>query len=337
MGAQDARPTPLLLLCLASVYLVWGTTYFAIRVVLEGMPPLFAMGSRFVLAGAVLLAWQRLRGQAGPSAKQWLHSAAIGTLLLACGMGGVATAEQWISSGATTVLIGALPLVAALWSCAFGQRPGRMEWAAIAIGSAGLAVLTGGDEFRANPSGAAAILFAITCWAFGSQWSRRLDIPAGATGFAAEMLAGGGVLLVASLAFGESWPSSVALKPVLAWLYLVVAGSLIAFSAYMWLVAHVTPALATSYAYVNPPVAVVVGAWLGGELVAPQTLAALPLVGGAVALLTLGNARRQVRSSDGATRTPGPEGGSGPTMPAEDTCRIASAPASQTIRSSACG
>ncbi len=208
-------------------------------------------------------------------------------------MGGVATAEQWISSGATTVLIGALPLCAALWSGVFGRRPGTLEWLAVLLGSIGVVLLTGGAEFRSSPLGTAAILFAITCWSFGSQWSRRLDIPSGATGFAAEMLLGGTVLLLASALKGEAWTLPADWRPLLAWAYLVVFGSLIAFSAYMYLVAHVSPALATSYAYVNPPVALLVGAWLGGETIAPETWAALPMILGAVALLAWAASRPQ--------------------------------------------
>lgn len=288
--------SPLRLPVLASllaVYLVWGTTYFAISVALEGFAPLFQMAIRFLVAGAILMGFQHLRGARLPTIRQWRDCGAVGTLLLGCGMGGVATAEQWISSGATTVLIGALPLCAALWSGVFGRRPGALEWLAVLLGSIGVVLLTGGAEFRASPLGTAAILFAITCWSFGSQWSRRLDIPSGATGFAAEMLLGGTVLLLASALKGEAWTLPADWRPVLAWAYLVVFGSLIAFSAYMYLVAHVSPALATSYAYVNPPVALLVGAWLGGETIAPETWAALPLILGAVALLAWAASRPQ--------------------------------------------
>ncbi|MBX3685465.1 MAG: drug/metabolite exporter YedA [Rhodocyclaceae bacterium] len=279
------------LACLLAVYLVWGTTYFAISVALEGFAPLFQMAIRFLVAGALLMTFQRLRGAPLPTARQWRDCGAIGALLLGCGMGGVATAEQWISSGATTVLIGALPLCAALWSGVFGRRPGALEWLAVLLGSIGVVLLTGGAEFRASPLGTAAILFAITCWSFGSQWSRRLDIPAGASGFAAEMLLGGTLLLIVSALKGESWAIAADWRPLLAWAYLVMFGSLIAFSAYMYLVAHVSPALATSYAYVNPPVALLVGAWLGGETIAPETWTALPLILGAVALLAWAAAR----------------------------------------------
>lgn len=286
------RPTLLIAACLAAVYLIWGTTYFAIRVALETMPPLFQVGTRFICAGALLFAWIALRGMAWPTRRQWAHCTLIGALLMGGGMGGVAVAEQWISSGATTVLIGALPLAAVLWSGVFGAWPGRLEWLAIALGSLGVLILTAGAEFRAQPQGTAAIVFAIVTWAFGSQWSRRLDIPAGATGFAAEMLTGGVILLLASLLAHEPWPAALpSARSLVAWLYLLIAGSLIGFSAYMALLQRTSPVLASSYAYVNPPVALLVGGLLGGEIIAPQTWAALPLILAAVGLLAWSSSR----------------------------------------------
>ncbi|NTV10450.1 MAG: drug/metabolite exporter YedA, partial [Zoogloea sp.] len=249
--------------CLLTLYFVWGTTYFAIRVGLEAFAPLFQMATRFIVAGGALIVFCRLRGMPWPSRLQWRNSALLGALLMGGGMGGVSVAEQWISSGATTVMIGALPLVSALWSGVFGKWPRPLEWLALAVGSCGVAILTMGGEFRANPAGAITILAAITAWSFGSQWSRKLDLPAGSMGFAAEMLCGGAVLLVASALLGEAWHFPAAARQWLAWGWLVVLGSLLAFSAYMLLVEHTSPVLATSYAYVNPPVALLVGAWLG--------------------------------------------------------------------------
>ncbi|MDY0013579.1 MAG: drug/metabolite exporter YedA [Rhodocyclaceae bacterium] len=278
-------PKLLIAACLAAVYLIWGTTYLAIRIALEGMPPLFQMGSRFLVAGGLLFGWLALRRRPWPTRRQWGHSALVGALLMGCAMGGVAVGEQWISSGATTVLIGALPLAAVLWGRAFGERPGPWAWLAVGLGSAGILTLTAGAEFRASPAGTAAILFAITAWSFGSQLSLRLDLPEGAMGFAAEMFTGGLILLLASWLAGESWPASVALRPLLAWGYLVVAGSLVAFSAYMVLVERTSPLVAASYAYANPPIALVLGALVAHEGIAPQTWAALPLILAAVALL----------------------------------------------------
>lgn len=272
---------------LATVYLVWGTTYFAIRVALEGFAPFWQMASRFLVAGGLLFAFLVARGVARPTLRQWRDSTVVGALMLGGGMGLVATGQQWISSGATTVLIAVMPVWLTLWQGLFGRWPGRRDWLGIAIGTAGVAVLASGAEFRASPAGLAAIVGATLCWSLGSVLSTRLDVPKGPMGFAAEMLGGSLVLLASSAALGEAWtmPWDAPPRASAAWAYLVVAGSLVAFSAYMYLVARVRPALAGSYAYVNPAVALVVGAVLGGEAVAPQTLLALPVILAAVAIL----------------------------------------------------
>ena len=127
----------LVIACLLAVYIVWGTTYFAIKVAIEGVAPFFLVGTRFVVAGALLLGWQALRGASAPTAKQWGGAALVGFLLLVVGNGGVAVAEHWVSSGATVALISIMPLATALWSGAFGQWPRRAEWIAIAFGGAG--------------------------------------------------------------------------------------------------------------------------------------------------------------------------------------------------------
>jgi drug/metabolite transporter (DMT)-like permease len=287
-AADAARPLGTRTLAsLLTVYLVWGTTYLGIKFALEGFAPFWQMASRFVAAGGLLFGWLALRGAPLPGARQWRDATIVGALMLGGGMGLVATGQQWISSGATTVLIAVMPVWLALWQGAFGRWPGRRDWLGIALGTAGVAVLASGAEFRASPAGLAAIVGATLCWSLGSLLSTRLDVPAGPMGFAAEMVGGSVVLLAVSAALGEPWamPWTVAPRALAAWGYLVVFGSLLAFSAYMYLMAHVRPALAASYTYVNPAVALGVGAWLGGETVAPQTLVALPLILGAVAIL----------------------------------------------------
>ena len=290
---EPASPVPLgprVALALATVYLVWGTTYLAIRFALESFAPFWQMASRFLLAGGLLFAWLAIRGTAWPSARQWRDASTVGALMLGGGMGLVATGQQWISSGATTVLIAVMPVWLSLGGGGVGGWPGRRGWLGIALGTAGVLVLAGGAEFRASPAGLAAIVGATLCWSLGSVLSTKLDVPKGPMGFAAEMLGGGVVLLAISAALGEPWTPPWEARPqaLAAWLYLVVAGSLVAFSAYMFLMARVRPALAGSYAYVNPAVALCVGAWLGGESVAPQTLVALPVILVAVAILMSG-------------------------------------------------
>jgi drug/metabolite transporter (DMT)-like permease len=276
------------LCCLAATWLVWSTTYLAIRFALEGFAPFFQMGTRFLLAGLLLLAFMALRGARWPSIRQVQHCTVVGGLMMGGGMGLTAYGEQSISSGATTVFIAAMPILIALWSRLFGQWPSKAEAQGMALGTVGVVLLASGSEFRASTSGLLALTGAITCWSLGAVLATRLDIPKGPIGFGLEMLMGGLVLMVISYAAQESWawPSSV--RVWAAWAYLVTAGSLLAFCAYMYLVANVSPALATSYVYVNPPLALGIGMWFGQEQVSAQTWLALPLVLAAVALLASG-------------------------------------------------
>src|SRR3984893_3311111 len=280
--------------CLLAVYVVWGTTYFAIKVSIESMAPFFLVGTRFVVAGALLIVWQALRGGSLPTAKQWRGSALVGFLLLVIGNGGVAIAEHWVSSGATVGLISIMPCATALWSGAFGEWPRRAEWIAIALGAAGAAVMLMGRDLQASFIGTTIILFGTASWSLGTVLSRRLDIPHGPTGFGAEMLTAGVMALGISAALGEHWALPHAPRVWWAWGYLVVFGSLIAFSAYRFVVERASPSLAATYAYVNPPVALGVGWWLGKETFSANVLVGLPVVLGAVAL----HAWIQTRVSD---------------------------------------
>ncbi len=293
MPSQYAFPTmpPLVLLCLLITYVVWGTTYLAIRFTLESFPPLFMMGMRVLCAGLLLAAWLAWRGTPMPSWRLLRNCAVPALFLLVGGMGLTAIAEQTISSGATTVMIGSMPIFALIWSACFGNRPKWYEYVAIAIGSLGILVLTAGAEFRVSTGGVVALMLAVASWSFGSQLARRLELPQGAAAFAAEMLIGGAVLMVLSALRQEPWPASVSAQAGWAWVYLVVAGSLVAFSAYMYLVSTVSQTLSASYVYVNPPVALAMGAWLGGEQIAPQTLGAVMLILVALAVLSLGTLR----------------------------------------------
>jgi drug/metabolite transporter (DMT)-like permease len=272
--------------CLLSVYVIWGTTYFAIKVGIEGSPPFFLIGTRFMVAGGLLLLWQMLRGRPMPTARQWRGAALIGFLLLVVGNGGVAVAEHWVSSGATVALISVMPLMTALWSGMFGEWPRRLEWAAILLGGVGAAVMLLGRDLQASTAGTLVILFGVSCWSLGTVLSRRVDVPHGPTGFGAEMLAAGLIALVVSVLLREHWALPASPRVWSAWIYLVLFGSVIGFSAYRFLVERVSTTLASTYAYVNPPVALFVGWWLGHESFSANTLLGLPIVLGSVALLT---------------------------------------------------
>ncbi|WP_229784553.1 drug/metabolite exporter YedA [Deinococcus radiotolerans] len=278
-----ARLTPLVLLCLGLVYVVWGSTYFGIKVAIETLPPLGMLAARFVLAGALLLLVLRLRGAALPTAREWGSSAIVGTLLLGGGTGLVTLAERDASSSVAAMVIAVSPLFAALFARLWGERTGGREWLGIGVGLIGIALLNVG-ELHATPLAALLLILAPLCWTFGSQWSRHLPLPQGLMGSAAEMLTGGGILLLLSVLMGERWgtPSAASLWALA---YLTVFGSLVAYSAYMYLVAHTRPALATSYAYVNPVVAVLLGVGFGGEHLGPLGWAALAVILTGVALV----------------------------------------------------
>jgi drug/metabolite transporter (DMT)-like permease len=270
--------------CLLAVYVIWGTTYFAIKVGVAEVAPFFLVGTRFVVAGGALMLAQVLRARRMPTLNQWRNAALLGLLLLVVGNGGVAVAERWVSSGATVALISVMPLATALWSGALGQWPRRWEWLAIALGGVGAAVMLMGRDLHGSLPGTALILLATTCWSLGTVLSRRLDLPHGPTGFGAEMLSAGVIALILSAALGEHWAVPTESSFWWAWSYLVVFGSLIAFSAYRYVVERVAPTLAATYAYVNPPVALFVGWWLGHESFSSNVLVGLPIVLGAVAL-----------------------------------------------------
>ncbi|MET3494598.1 EamA family transporter [Variovorax boronicumulans] len=266
-SARGALP-PLLWLCLAATWVVWGSTYLAIKYALISFPPFLQMGSRFLFAGLVLAAWMRWRGAAWPSMMQWRNALVVGALMLGGGMGGTAHAEVSIGSGLVVAFIAVVPLLIALLNLIWGIKPTRMEAAGIALGLIGVLMLTQGSGFQSSPAGLVAISIACICWSMGSVLSQRsLPLAPGAMGFASEMICGGVVLLVLAAVSRESlvWPPAPV--AVWAWLYLVVFGSLIAFNAYMVLLAKAPAALAASYTFVNPVIAMLLGVWIANETV----------------------------------------------------------------------
>ncbi|HEV7915185.1 MAG TPA: drug/metabolite exporter YedA [Albitalea sp.] len=301
LASPPAPPAPrlsgLLLLCLAATWLVWGSTYLAIKFALLSLPPFFQMGTRFLLAGVVLMAWMRWRGAAWPDARQWRHALIVGTLMLGGGMGGTAYAEVSVGSGLVVAFIAVVPLMIAALNRLYGVKPGRLELAGIVVGLTGVLMLTQGAGFQASPAGLTAIALACITWSIGSVLSQRsLKLAPGATGFASEMICGGMVLLVVSLLAGErpQWPPQPV--AVLAWLYLVVFGSLIAFNAYMVLLAHASAGLASSYTFVNPVIAMLLGVAVAGEVVTGFEWAAAVVVLIGVVLMLRG-AKKMTRRS----------------------------------------
>jgi drug/metabolite transporter (DMT)-like permease len=269
-----ARKAAFLIPALLACYLIWGSTYLAIRFALVSFPPFFQMGTRFLAAGVLLMGWLLWRNASNPGSwplpnrQQWRSALVIGTLMLGGGMGLTASAEQHIGSGLIAAFIAVVPMMVCGWGLLFGQRPNWLEFVGMVVGLAGVLLLLRGASFSASPVGIACIAGATLAWSLGSVLSTaKLPLAPGPMGFASEMLCGGAVLMAVSLALGEqlSWPAQP--LAIAAWLYLVVFGSLIAFSAYLYLLANASPATATSYAFVNPLIALILGVAFAAESV----------------------------------------------------------------------
>ncbi|MDG9884856.1 drug/metabolite exporter YedA [Pseudomonas putida CSV86] len=282
-----SRRSPWMLIgAFLALYLVWGSTYLAIRIGVESWPPMLMAGLRFIIAGGVMYGFLRWRGVPAPTWQQWKAAGAIGFLLLSCGNGGVTVAEHaGVASGVAALAVATVPLFTLLFGLFWGHRNTRLEWAGIFLGLVGIALLNLGSNLQASPMGAALILFAAASWAFGSVWSKSLPLPQGPMASAAEMLVGGVVLLAGSFFSGERLTHMPSAAGWGALAYLVVFGSIIAFSAYMYLLKHVRPAAATSYAYVNPAVAVLLGILFAGEEIGAEECLAMAVIIGAVVLI----------------------------------------------------
>ena len=289
----SARFPPLVIACLAATWLIWGSTYLAIRFALVSFPPYLQMGSRFLVAGVLLAVWMRLARRAPwPDLRQWRNALVIGGLMLGGGMGSVAVAEQTVGSGLVVVFIAAVPLLIVLINLAWRVLPGKMELAGIGVGLAGVLMLTRGEGFQASPGGVMAMATACTCWSLGSVLSQRaLPLAPGAMGFASEMLCGGAVLMVLAGISGETYRGPPEPLALWAWIYLVIFGSLLAFNAYMVLLAKTSAGLAASYTFVNPVIAMLLGVAFAGETITGYEWAAAGVVLAGVLLLIARPAR----------------------------------------------
>ncbi len=285
-------PAVLIPLALAALYVIWGSTYLGIHFALESYPPFLLAGLRFLCAGLLFYGFLRWRGIASPTPLQWRNAAFTGVLLLGFGNGLVCFAEQRVSSGIAAVAVASMPLFAAVFSGMYGLWPTRRESIGLMIGFAGVIVLNLGSGLSGSRLGALALLTAAMCWAFGSVWSKHQDMPAGPMNTAAQMICASAMLLAVGFGSGERLPAHPTLHATLALTYLAVFGSLIAFSAYLYVLKHTRPALATSYAYVNPPMAVLFGLLLAGEHVGPYDLAGMAVILLGVGVITLARQRR---------------------------------------------
>jgi drug/metabolite transporter (DMT)-like permease len=285
------RKGPLVLLSFLSILAFWGSGFLAIRVGLEGFPPLFFMAGRFLIAGTLLLALLTARGTPLPTASQWPSVCLEALLLMVGGGGGVACAQLSVGSGIAAVGIATVPIWVSLFAGLFGQWPGRLEWSGIALGFTGVLLLGLQGSLRADPRGALLLLVSSLTWALGSVLSRRLSLPRGAMAAASEMTVGGLMLLALGILAGERFQGVPPFRPVLALLYFSLAGSLVAFSAYIYLLQNVRPALATSYTYINPAIALGLGMLFAGERIDRTEVAAVACILCGVAVIVLGNRR----------------------------------------------
>lgn len=280
-------------LALTSVYLIWGSTYLGIRFALEGGWPAMigVSGGRMLVAGVLMYAVLRWRGVAAPTRAQWPSMVVMGFLMMLLGNGMVVLAEEHVSSGLAAIAIASMPLWMGLFGAMFGRHPSRGEWFGIGIGFVGVLWLNAGTSLSSAPSGLVMLLIAPIAWAFGSVWSRGRDLPAPFMAAAGQMICGGVMLVVLGFARGEHWPSAPTTHGTAALVYLAIFGSIGGFGAYIWLLNHVRPALASSYAFINPPIAVLLGAWLGHETFSLHDLGAMAVILLGVVAITRAKAR----------------------------------------------
>jgi len=279
---------------LSAVYLIWGSTYLAIRFTVETTPPFLSAAARFIISGGFLYAWRRGAGDPQPTRLEWRNATIIGTLLLCGGNGGVVWAAQFIPSSLSALLVATVPLWMLLFDAVrpAGEKPSAKALSGILIGFCGAALLIGWSASGATPEsfyGAVAVLAASLLWAIGSIYGKILHLPASplvTTGI--EMLAGGGVQIFVAWMFGELTGfdlSAVSTRSAWAWSYLTVVGP-IAFVAYAWLLRNAPIPLVATYSYVNPLVAIILGYFIGKEILSMRILLAAGLIIGSVIVVS---------------------------------------------------
>jgi drug/metabolite transporter (DMT)-like permease len=285
----------------AAVYLIWGSTYLAIRYAIQTIPPLLMASSRFLVAGSILYAFSRFKGHPAGTGKGWRRAFIVGAMLLMCGNGGVVLAERTVPSGLTAVLVSMVPIWVAVlsWIRPGGKRPSHQVAFGIILGFVGVTMLIGVGDLQStnlvDPFGASILIVSSLSWAAGSLYGQKAhvaDNPLQASGM--QMLGGGTCLLVTGLLSGEGRGfhlAQVSATSTVALIYLAVLGSLIAFTAYSWLLKATTPARAATYAYVNPAVAVVLGWAVAGEPLTARMVLSMCVIVAAVMVITTAKAK----------------------------------------------
>jgi drug/metabolite transporter (DMT)-like permease len=268
----------LIVLSLFCTYFIWGSTYLAIRFGIESFPPFLMAGVRFAVAGLILYVVMRYMGAPNPNRQEWLGASAVGLLLPALGNGTVCYVQHTISSSVAALSIATAPIWMAVFASIWGHKITAREWLGIAVGLVGILLLNIGGSLHGDLVSALLLVFAAASWSFGSVWGKHLAMPQGLMGAACQMLAGGFALLIMSAFQGESWPQTVSFKSWGALLFLIVLGSLVAYSAYQYLLKTVRPLVASSNTFVNPVVAFAVGIWWANEHVTTNEYIALAII-----------------------------------------------------------
>lgn len=302
MEAGTHRPAWKTLLAFAIIYLVWGTTFLAIRIGVQEIPPFLMAAMRFLIAGGVLYGWTIAQGESSPTARQWMAACSISIFIFVLDYGLLFWAEQRVPSGVAAVVLALIPLFMALSEITFlrTQKLTARLTLALLTGIGGVAVLMSRSLYLSgapiDKRGALALIVASMSWSFGSVLTRKLELPPSKVmSSGAQMLTGGMFLALTAAALGEFrdfHPSEVSRGAWLALLYLIVFGSIIAFTAYVWLIHHESPTKVATYAYVNPVVAVVVGYFLGGEPLGLRTILGTLFVLTSVVVITSTRAER---------------------------------------------
>ena len=313
------------LLAFAIIYFVWGSTFLAIRVGVREVPPFLLAGMRFLVAGVVLYGWMRIRGTASPTWREWGSSTLLAILIFVLDYGLLFWAERRVPSGIAAVMMATIPVFMAIGEIVF-LRTQRLTFRlgiALLLGMAGVAVLVGRSfslgGAPVDTAGACALIVAAISWSVAASLSRKMPLPAAkAMSSGAQMLAGGVLLTLTAALLGEFRGFRVETVSREAWLalaYLIVAGSIVAFTAYVWLIHHESPTKVGTYAYVNPVVAVLVGYFLGGEAIGPRTIAGTLLVLVSVVVITTTPTKKKAEFKVNVTQSlpvsnPSPRSGS---------------------------
>jgi drug/metabolite transporter (DMT)-like permease len=279
-------------LALLALWTIWGSTYLGMRVAVDSFPPFLMNAIRFITTGALMYAFLRWRGVPNPTRLELWNAARVGIILITGGNVLVTLAQYLgVATGLSAIAVATVTIWATVWSAVWGVKPRTLELVGLAVGFCGVALLTLERSFQGTPWGAIIIFCSPMLWGFGSIWSRRLTLPSPMMSSAIGMLSGGVFAFVMSLAFGERMTSLPTLKSILAIVYLMVFGSLIGFNAYIFLLGKVRPSLATSYAYVNPFVALTLGTVFLHERFAWNAFVALPLILSGVAFVMMAQNR----------------------------------------------